>query len=215
MTIPNVWPSDFLSRRDLFRWTPHGLVVSSSTNFIRYMQTRWVGFTTDTCIVEFQHLWLLYSAFRLGLLLSKKPIAVAKSEVTSWVHRSKPLMITTTTTDMCLVHQTEAQSNHYVVGKSEMCPTQSDLQCSDYHVFNKIMVNVPLWTKMFAQMRTTQILSNMFKYMVVGLSGCWDLLLLKKPCAVAESEVNAGWKLDRSELTTMTRLRPESLVRWW
>ena len=80
------------------------------------MQTRQVGFTIDTCIVEFQHLWLLYSAFRLGLLLSKKPCTVAKSEVTSWIqHRSKPLVTTTTTTDTCLVHQTKAQSNTYAV----------------------------------------------------------------------------------------------------
>ena len=52
--------------------------------------------------------------------------------------------MTTTTTDMCLVHQTKAQSNHCMVAKSEMCLAQSDLQCSDYHVFNDIMVNVPL-----------------------------------------------------------------------
>ena len=121
----------------------------------------------------------------------------------------------TTTTDMCLVHQTKAQSYHCVVGKSEMCLAWSDLQCSDYHVFNEIMVNVPLWTKMSTQMRTTQILSNAFKYTMAGLSGCWDLLLSKKPCAVAESKVNAGWKLDTSEVTTMTWLRLESLVRWW
>ena len=121
----------------------------------------------------------------------------------------------TTTTDTCLVHQTEAQSNHFTVGKSEMCPARSVLQCSDYHVFNEIMVNVPLWTKMFAQMHTTWILSDAFKYMVVGLSSCRDLFLSKKPCMVAESEVNAWWKLDRSELATTTWLRLESLVRWW
>ena len=108
-------------------------------------------------------------------------------------------LMTTTTIDTCLVHQTEAQSNHCTVGKSEMCPDLSDLQCSDYHVFNEIMVNVSLWMKMFAQMRTTRILSDTFKYTVAGLSGCRDLLLSKKPCAVAESEVNAGWKLERCE----------------
>ena len=124
-TIPNVWPLDFLSRRDLFRWTPLGMVVASSTNFIRYMQTRRVGFTTDTCIVEFQHLWLLCSAFRPGLLLSKKPCVVTESEVMSWVqHRSKPLMTTTTTTDTCLVHQTEAHSNSCVVGLRYVWPVQ-------------------------------------------------------------------------------------------
>ena len=105
-------------------------------------------------------------------------------------------LMTTTTTDTCLVHQTEAQRNHCAVGNSEMCPTRSDLQCSDYHVFNEIMINVPLWTKMFAQMRMTWILSDVFKYMTAGLSGCRDLLLSKKPCTVAESKVNAGWKLD-------------------
>ena len=50
--------------------------------------------------------------------------------------------MTTTTTDTCLVHQTEAQSNHCVVAKSEMYPARSDLQCSDYHMCIKIMVNV-------------------------------------------------------------------------
>ena len=83
---------------------------------------------------------------------------------------------------MCLVHQTEAQSNHCAVHKSEMCPVRSDLQCK----------TIP------AQMHTTRILSDMFKYMAVGLFGCRDLLLSKKPCAVAESEVNVG-KLDMSE----------------
>ena len=63
-------------------------------------------------------------------------------------------------------------------------------------------------------MHMTQILSDAFKYTVAGLFGCRDLLLSKKPCAVAESEVNVGLKLDRSELTTMTWLRLESLVRW-
>ena len=213
--IPNIWPSNFLSRRDLFRWTPRGMVIASSTNFVRYMQTRWVG-SPQMCVVEFQHLWLLCFAFRPGLLLSKKPYAVTESEVMSWVqHRSKPLMTTTTTIDTCLVHQTEAQINHCAVGKSEMCPAWLDLQCSDYHVFNEIMVNVPFWTKMIAQMHTTQILSDTFKYMAVGLFGCRDLLLSKKPCAVAESEVNARWKLDWSQLTTMTWLRLEILVQWW
>ena len=113
-------------------------------------------------------------------------------------------LMTTTTTNTCLVHQTEAQSNHCAVGKSEMCSAWSDLQCSDYHVFNKIMVNVPLWMKMFAQMCSTRILSDAFKYTAAGLSGCRDLLLSKKSCAFAKSEVNVGWKLDRSELTTMT-----------
>ena len=124
-------------------------------------------------------------------------------------------LMTTTTTDMCLVHQTEAQSNHCAVGKSEMCSARSDLQCSDYHVFNKIMVNVPLWTKMFAQMRTTWILCDVFKYTVPGLFGCRDLLLSNKPDAVSKSKVNAGWKLHRSELITMTWLGLESLVQWW
>ena len=124
--------------------------------------------------------------------------------------------MTTTTTDTCLVHQMEAQSNHSAVAKSEMCLARSDLQCLDYHVCNKIMVNVPLWMKMFAQMLMTRILFGMLKYMVAGLSGCRDLLLSKKPCAVIEGKVNAGWKLDRSELTTMTWLRLESLVQeYW
>ena len=58
-----------------------------------------------------------------ALLLSKKPCAVAESEVTSWVqHRSKPLMTTTTTTDTCLVHQIDAQSNPYAVGLRYVCP---------------------------------------------------------------------------------------------
>ena len=170
------------SSQDLFRWTPRCMVVTSSTIFIRHMQIRRVGFTTD----QSHSFW-------------------------AW---SEQLM-TTTTTDTCLVHQIEAQSNHCVVGKSEMCPARSDLQCSDYHVFNKIMVNVPLWTKMFAQMRMTWILSDTFKYTVVGLSSCRDLHLSKKPCVVAESELNARWKLDRSELTTMTLLRLKSLVRKW
>ena len=99
--------------------------------------------------------------------------------------------MTTTTTDTCLVHQTEAQSNHCMVAKSEMCLSWSDLQCLDYHVCNEIMVNVPLQMKMFAQMHMTCILSDTFKYTAVGLSGRQDLLLSKKPCAVAESEVNA------------------------
>ena len=124
-------------------------------------------------------------------------------------------LMTTTTNDTCLVHQTEAQSNHCVVDNSRMCLVLSDLQCSDYHVFNEIMVNVPLWTKIFAQMRMLRILSDMFKYTTVGFSGCRDLLLSKKPCAVDVSEVNVGWKLDWSELTTMTWLRLESLVQWW
>ena len=118
----------------------------------------------------------------------------------AWLER----LMTTITTDTCLVHQTEAHSNHCAVSKSEMCPARSDLQCSDYHVFNKIMVNVLLWMKMFAQMRMIRILSDAFKYTTALLSGCRDLLLSKKPCAVSESEMNAGWKLDRSELTTMT-----------
>ena len=53
-TIPNVWSSNFLSRWDLFRWTPRGMVVASSTTFIRYMQTWWVEFTIDQ-----RHSWLL------------------------------------------------------------------------------------------------------------------------------------------------------------
>ena len=134
------------SSRDLFRWTSRCMVVTSSTIFIRHMQIRWVGFTTD----QSHSFW-------------------------AWSER----LMTTTTTDTCLVHQTEAQSNHCAVGKSEMCLAWSDLRCSDYHVFNEIMVNVPLWTKMFAQMRTTQILSDAFKYMVAGLFGCRDLLLSK------------------------------------
>jgi hypothetical protein len=77
------------------------------------------------CAVEFQHIWLLCFAFRPGLILSKKPSAVAKSEVTSWVqHRSKPLMTTTTTTDTCLVHQIEAQSNLWAVGSRYVWPVQ-------------------------------------------------------------------------------------------
>ena len=168
--------------RDLFRWTLRSMVVTSSTIFIRHMQIRWVGFTTD----QSHSFW-------------------------AWLER----LMTTTTTDTCLVHQIEAQSNHRTIGKSEMCPARSDLQCSDYHVFNEIMVNVPLWTKMFAQMRTTRILSDAFKYTAAGIFGYRDLLLSKKPCAVAESEVNAGWKLDMSELTSMTRLRLESLLWWW
>ena len=40
--------------------------------------------------------------------------------------------------------------------------------------------------------------------MAAGLSGCRDLLLSKKPCAVAKSEVNAG-KLDRSESKNFIR----------
>ena len=36
-------------------------------------------------------------------------------------------LMTTTTTNTCLVHQTEAQSNHCAVAKSEMCPSWSDL----------------------------------------------------------------------------------------
>ena len=157
------------------------MAVTSSTIFIRHMQIRWVGFTTD----QSHSFW-------------------AWSE---W-------LMTTTTTDTCFVHQTKAQRNHCTVGKSEMCPAQLDLQCLDYHMLTEKMVNVPLWTKMFAQMRTTQILSDTFKYTAVGLSSCRDLLLSKKPCVVVGSEVNAGWKLDRSELTTLTRLRLESLVRW-
>jgi hypothetical protein len=46
--------------------------------------------------------------------------------------------------------------------------------------------------KIFAQMRVTTILSDVFKYMVAGLFGCRDLLFSKKPCTVAESEVNVG-----------------------
>ena len=72
----------------------------------------------------------------------------------SWVHhRSKPLM-TTTTTDTFFVHQTEAQRYPCAVGKSEKCPARSDGWCSDHQVCTKIMVNVTLWTKMFAQMRS-------------------------------------------------------------
>ena len=98
----------------------------------------------------------------------------------------------TTTIDTCFIHQTEAQSHHCAVAKSEMCPTRLDLQCLIYHVWNEIMVNVSLSTKIFSQMRATRILSDTFKYMVVGLSCCRDLLLSKKPCVVAESEVNVG-----------------------
>ena len=73
----------------------------------------------------------------------------------SWVHhRSKPLM-TTTTTDMFFVHKTEAQRYPCVVGKYEKCPAWSDGRCSDHQVCMKIMVNITLWTKMFAQMRST------------------------------------------------------------
>jgi len=132
------------SSQDLFRWTPRCMAITNSTIFIRHMQIRWVGFTTD----QSHSFW-------------------------AWLER----LMTTTTTDTCLVHQIEAQSNHRTIGKSEMCPARSDLQCLDYHMFNEIMVNVPLWTKMFAQMRMTCILSNVFKYTAVGLSGCWDLLL--------------------------------------
>ena len=114
------------------------MAITSSTFFIRHMQIRRVGFTTD----QSHSFW-------------------------AWSDR----LMTTTTTDTCLVHQTEAHNNHCVVGKSEMCLARSDLQCSDYHVFNEIMVNVPSWMKMFAQMRTTWILSNAFKYTTVGLSG--------------------------------------------
>ena len=108
-------------------------------------------------------------------------------------------LMTITSTDTCLVHQTKAQRKNCAVDKSEICSAWLDLQCLDYHVFNEIMANAPLWTKMFAQMCTTRILSNAFKYTVVGLSRYQDFLLSKKPCVVAESEVNARWKLDRSE----------------
>ena len=123
--------------------------------------------------------------------------------------------MTTTTIDTCLVHQTKAQRNHCAVAKSKMYPAQSDLQCSDYHMCIKIIVNVPLWTKMFVEMRMTWILSDAFKYTATRLSGCQDLLISKKPYVVAEIEVNAWWKLDRTELTTMTWLRLESLVQLW
>jgi len=110
---------------------------------------RWKEFLT--CAIEFQHLWLLCSAFRPGLLLSKKPYMVAKSKVTSWVqHRSKPLMTTATTTDTCLVHQTEAQSNPCTVGLRYVWPIQVYNARTITCVRTKIMVNNTLWTKMFA-----------------------------------------------------------------
>jgi len=62
----------------------------------------------------------------------------------SWVHHGAELLMTTTTIDTCLVHQTEAQSNHCMVASSEMCLARLDLQCLDYHMCIKIMVNAPL-----------------------------------------------------------------------
>ena len=80
--------------RDLFRWTPHCIADTSSTIFIRHMQIRRVGFTTD----QSHSFW-------------------------AWSER----LMTSTTIDTCLVHQSEAQSNNCRVGKSEMCPSWSDL----------------------------------------------------------------------------------------
>ena len=42
------------------------------------------------------------------------------------------------------LHVAPLVSNHCAVGKSKMYPAWSDLQCSNHHVFNEIMVNVPL-----------------------------------------------------------------------
>jgi hypothetical protein len=105
----------------------------------------------------------------------------------------------------------------YCAGKQFFCYVICIIKyhCSISTCIILVTINVPLWTKMFAQIRTTRILSDMFKYTTARLSRCRDLLLSKKPWSVTESEVNAGWKLDRSELTTMTRLRLESLGRWW
>ena len=157
---------------------PPPLCIRSSQDLFRWTP-RCMAVTSSTIFIR--HMQIRWVGFMMDLSHS----------FWAWSER----LMTTTTTDTCLVHQTKAQSNHCTVGKSEMCSAQLDLQCSEYHMFNEIMVNVPLWMKMFAQMRTTLILSDAFKYMAVGLSGCWDLLLSKKPCAVAESEVNAGWKL--------------------
>jgi hypothetical protein len=178
---------------------PPSLCIRSSQDLFRWTPCYMVVISSTIFIRHMQIRWF-------GFMTNQSHTFWAWSE----------RLLTTTTIDTCLVHPIKAQHNHCAVGKSEICPAWSDLQCSDYHVFNEIMVNVPLWMKMFAQMCTTWILSDAFKYMVVGLSSCRDLLFLKKPCAVAESEVNAGWKLDMSELTTMTQLRLESLVwRWY
>ena len=112
---------------------PHPLCIRSSQNLFRWTP-HCMAITSSTIFIRHMQIW------RVGFTTDQS------HSFWAW---SKRLM-TTTTTDTCLVHQTEAQSNHCTAAKSEMCPSQLDLQCSDYNVCNKIMVNVPLWTKMFA-----------------------------------------------------------------
>ena len=116
------------------------------------------GRLSSMCSKKMRQLCLLHCALLRRHLFRWTPRCMVLANSTnfikdmSWIHhRSKPLM-TTTTTDMFFVHQTEAQRYPCMVGKSEKCPSWSDGRCSDHQVCMKKMVNVTLWTKMFAQM---------------------------------------------------------------
>jgi hypothetical protein len=101
------------------------------------------------CAIKMQHLCLLRCALDqaktysnellVAWLLQVQQFYQTHANKTSWVHHGAEPLMTTTTTDMCLVHQIEAHSNHCVVAKSEMCLARSDLKCADYHVCIDIM----------------------------------------------------------------------------